>query len=73
MANVLFDGMMDFADGTPATAAQMASDVTTFLAWAAEPEMEQRRQMGVRVVLFLLILGGLTYAVKRRVWADVKH
>jgi ubiquinol-cytochrome c reductase cytochrome c1 subunit len=73
MANVLFDGMMDFADGTPATAAQMASDVTTFLAWAAEPEMEQRRQMGIRVVLFLLILGGLTYAVKRRVWADVKH
>ena len=73
MANVLFDDMMDFADGTPATAEQMARDVTTFLAWAAEPEMEQRRQMGIRVVLFLLILGGLTYAVKRRVWSDVKH
>ncbi|MCS6933194.1 MAG: cytochrome c1 [Acetobacteraceae bacterium] len=73
MANVLFDDMMEFADGTRATAEQMASDVTTFLAWAAEPEMEQRRQMGVRVILFLLILGGLTYAVKRRVWADVKH
>lgn len=73
MANVLFDDMMEFADGTPATAEQMARDVTTFLAWAAEPEMEQRRQMGIRVVLFLLILGGLTYAVKRRVWADVKH
>ena len=73
MPNVLFDDMMEFADGTPATAEQMARDVTTFLAWAAEPEMEQRRQMGIRVVLFLLILGGLTYAVKRRVWADVKH
>lgn len=73
MANVLFDDMMDFVDGTPATAEQMARDVTTFLAWAAEPEMEQRRQMGIRVVLFLLILGGLTYAVKRRVWSDVKH
>jgi ubiquinol-cytochrome c reductase cytochrome c1 subunit len=73
MANVLFDDMMEFADGTPATVEQMARDVTTFLAWAAEPEMEQRRQMGIRVVLFLLILGGLTYAMKRRVWADVKH
>jgi ubiquinol-cytochrome c reductase cytochrome c1 subunit len=73
MANVLFDDMMEFADGTPATVEQMARDVTTFLAWAAEPETEQRRQMGVRVVLFLLILGGLTYAMKRRVWADVKH
>jgi ubiquinol-cytochrome c reductase cytochrome c1 subunit len=73
MANVLFDDMMEFADRTPATVEQMARDVTTFLAWAAEPEMEQRRQMGIRVVLFLLILGGLTYAMKRRVWADVKH
>lgn len=73
MANVLFDDMMEFADGTRATTEQMASDVTTFLAWAAEPEKEQRRQMGVRVVLFLLILGGLTYALKRRVWADVKQ
>lgn len=73
MPNVLFDDMMEFADGTPATVAQMADDVTTFLAWAAEPETEQRRQMGIRVILFLLILGGLTYAMKRRVWADVKH
>lgn len=73
MANVLSDGMMDFADGTPATVEQMARDVTTFLAWAAEPEMEDRKRMGVRVILFLLVLGGLTYAMKRRVWADVKH
>jgi len=51
----------------------MARDVTTFLAWAAEPEMEDRKRMGVRVILFLLVLGGLTYAMKRRVWADVKH
>jgi ubiquinol-cytochrome c reductase cytochrome c1 subunit len=47
--------------------------VTTFLAWAAEPELEQRRRMGVQVLIFLAILGGLVYATKRKIWADVKH
>ena len=49
----------------------MARDVTTFLAWAAEPELEQRRAMGFKVIIFLTILGGLAYAVKRKVWSDV--
>jgi len=62
---------VQYADGTPATVEQMARDVTTFLAWAAEPELEQRRAMGVKVILFLTILAGLAYAVKRKVWADV--
>jgi ubiquinol-cytochrome c reductase cytochrome c1 subunit len=73
MPNVLNPGQVEFADGTEATVDQMARDVTTFLAWAAEPELEQRRQMGVRIILFLIVLGGLTYAVKRKIWADVKH
>jgi len=73
MPNVLNDGQVEFADRTQATVSQMARDVTTFMAWAAEPELEQRRAMGVRIILFLTILAGLTYAVKRKVWADVKH
>jgi ubiquinol-cytochrome c reductase cytochrome c1 subunit len=73
MPNVLNPGQLEFADGTEATVANMARDVTAFLAWAAEPELEQRRAMGVRIIIFLIILGGLTYAVKRKVWADVKH
>jgi len=73
MPNVLNEDQVDFADGTKATVDQMARDVTTFLAWAAEPEMEVRRAMGIKVLIFLAILGGLVYAVKRRVWADVKH
>lgn len=70
MPNVLNPGQLTFADGTEATVEQMARDVTTFLAWAAEPELEQRRQMGVRIILFLIVLAGLTYAVKRKVWAN---
>jgi len=64
------DGV-EYADKTKATVAQMASDVTTFLAWAAEPELEERKGLGWKVLLFLIVLSGLLYAIKRRVWADV--
>jgi ubiquinol-cytochrome c reductase cytochrome c1 subunit len=64
---------VEFADGTKATVEQMAHDVSTFLQWAAEPELEQRRALGVKIIIFLTILAGLTYAVKRKVWADVEH
>lgn len=64
---------VEYADGTKATVEQMAHDVATFLQWAAEPELEQRRALGVKIIIFLTILAGLTYAVKRKVWADVEH
>ncbi|HEX3405277.1 MAG TPA: cytochrome c1 [Acetobacteraceae bacterium] len=67
----LTDGRVTYADGTHATIEQEAHDVVTFLAWAANPEMVQRKQIGWRVVLYLLIMTGLTYAVKRKVWSDV--
>jgi hypothetical protein len=54
-----------------ASVEQMSHDVVTFLHWAANLELVQRKQIGVRVVLFLLLMTGLTYAVKRKVWADV--
>ncbi|NKE44396.1 cytochrome c1 [Roseomonas frigidaquae] len=73
MPPILNPDQVTYADGTAATVDQMARDVATFLAWAAEPETEQRRAMGVKMILFLIVLGGLTYAVKRKVWADVKH
>lgn len=65
------EGQVEYGDATKATVEQMAHDVATFLAWAAEPELEQRRAMGVKVIIFLTVLGGLAYAVKRKVWADV--
>ncbi|WP_431283006.1 cytochrome c1 [Humitalea sp. 24SJ18S-53] len=73
MPNVLNPDQVSYADHTPATVDQMARDTATFLAWAAEPEMEQRKAMGVRMILFLTILAGLTYAVKRKVWSNLKH
>jgi ubiquinol-cytochrome c reductase cytochrome c1 subunit len=60
-----------YADGTRATLEQEAQDLVTFLAWAAEPELEARKAMGVKVLLFLLVFTGILYAVKRRVWAKL--
>lgn len=67
----LAEGAVEYADGTKSTVAQMAEDVTVFLAWAAEPEMEVRKRMGVKWILFLIVLTGLFYAVKRKVWAKL--
>jgi ubiquinol-cytochrome c reductase cytochrome c1 subunit len=73
MAAPLMDDRVTYADGTKATVEQMSRDVTTFLAWAAEPELETRRAMGVRVILFLMVLTVLAYMVKKKIWADLKH
>jgi ubiquinol-cytochrome c reductase cytochrome c1 subunit len=71
MASPLNPDQVEFADRTPATVDNMARDVATFLAWAAEPELEERRAMGVKIIIFLTILAGLAYAVKRKIWANV--
>jgi len=71
MPQPLHDDQVEYADGTKATIAQEAHDVVTFLTFAANPELEARHAMGVRIVLFLVFMTGLTYAVKRKVWADV--
>ncbi|MFO1071511.1 MAG: cytochrome c1 [Geminicoccaceae bacterium] len=62
-----------YADGTPATVDQMAADVAEFLTWAAEPKLEARKHTGVKVLLFLIVMTGLTFALKRKIWADVPH
>jgi ubiquinol-cytochrome c reductase cytochrome c1 subunit len=47
--------------------------VAAFLMWAAEPHMEARKEIGFRVMIFLLIFGVLVYLTKRKVWAEVAH
>lgn len=73
MAPPLSDDMVEYADGTPATTAQMAHDLSSFLMWAAEPKLEDRKSLGFRVMIFLVILSVLLYFVNRKVWAPVKR
>jgi ubiquinol-cytochrome c reductase cytochrome c1 subunit len=65
----LQEGLVQYADGTEATVPQMAADVTTFLTWAGEPTLEQRKQIGLKAMLFLVVFTGLSYATMRKVWA----
>jgi ubiquinol-cytochrome c reductase cytochrome c1 subunit len=62
---------VQYADGTKPTVEQEAKDVATFLAWAAEPTLEERHRTGAKVLIFLLAMTGVLYAAKRQVWADV--
>lgn len=67
MARVLYDGLVDYEDGTPATTSQMAKDVVEFLNWSAEPEMDNRKQMGWKVVIITSVLYAMSVWVKRYV------
>ena len=62
---------VQYADGTSATLDQEARDIASFLAWASEPELERRHRLGIEAMLFMIILTGMLYAVKRRIWSDV--
>jgi cytochrome c1 len=67
----LSDGAVTFDDGTPNTVDQMARDVSAFLAWTAEPKMEERKRTGFMVLIFLGVLALLLYLSKKKVWANV--
>jgi cytochrome c1 len=73
MPQPLYGGDVEYADGTEATLEQEAKDVTAFLAWAAEPELEERKSMGIKVLLFLGVLFVMVVAVKKAVWRNVHH
>lgn len=71
MAPPLAEGLVEFNDGTPATVEQMVVDLNQFLTFVAEPKLEERKQMGVKLVVFLLIFTIMLYLVKRQVWRKV--
>lgn len=72
MPTPLVDDQVTYIDGTKASVEQMARDVTIFLQWAAEPEMEHRKSLGLKTMFYLIIFTILFYIVKRRVWSDVQ-
>lgn len=71
MPQPLSDGAMTYADGTKASLDQEAHDIVTFLSWAAEPKMEDRKRIGAKAMLFLLVMTGVLYGAKRKIWADL--
>ena len=67
----LLDDIIEYEDGTLASVEQMALDITTFLAWTAEPKAEKRKSIGLQVIIFLLFLMLLMMASKKRIWKKI--
>ena len=72
MSQPLYDGLVEYSDGTEATEKQMAKDVTTFLMWAAEPHLETRHKMGFKAILYLIILTILVYLSMKKIWSRIE-
>jgi ubiquinol-cytochrome c reductase cytochrome c1 subunit len=73
MAQPLYEESVTYDDGTPATLDQQARDVAAFLMWAAEPHLQERKEMGFRVMIFLIIFAAFLYLAKKQVWSRVEH
>jgi ubiquinol-cytochrome c reductase cytochrome c1 subunit len=71
MSSPLIEGIVDYSDGTQPTIDQMAKDVTTFLTWAAEPELEARHKTGIKVLAYLILLSILVYLSMKRIWSRI--
>ena len=71
MPQPIYDESVDYADGTNNSAEQIAEDLVVFLTWAAEPELEERKNLGIKVILFFIILGFIIFLAKNRLWREV--
>jgi cytochrome c1 len=73
MAPPLAEGAVPYADGSPTTVEQYATDVATFLQWSADPHMEARKRLGIVVLAFLAALSLLLYLAYKQVWRGESH
>ena len=72
MPQPLTDKRVDYTDGSPTTVEQYSKDVSAFLMWTAEPHLEARKRIGLQVFVFLIVLAGLLYFTKKKVWHAVE-
>ena len=70
MPQPLTDGAVAYKDGTQPTLENYSKDVAAFLSWAAEPNLPERKRIGFRVLIFLIVFAVLLYYVKKRIWAS---
>lgn len=73
MGRVLYDGLVEYEDGTPATTSQMAKDVTEFLNWTSEPEHDERKKWGLKAIIVISSLYLLLVWVKKFKWQPIKN
>ncbi len=72
MPKPINDGQVKFTDGTPETVDQYGRDVAAFLMWASEPKLDERKRLGFQVMIYLIVLSGLLYFTKKKIWHEVE-
>jgi len=72
MARSLYNETIEYDDGTPATASQLAKDVVTFLRWSAEPEHDDRKRMGIKMIMIASVIVSIAFYYKRHKWTVLK-
>ena len=73
MPKPLSDDQVTYDDGSPQTVDQYSKDVSSFLMWASEPHLEERKRTGFMVMIFLLIFTVLIYLTKRSIYSRTDH
>lgn len=70
----VFEGFEQITPGemSPDEFDQFVRDTVNFLEYIGEPIQLQRRQLGTWVLLFLLVFGLLSWALKQEIWKDIK-
>jgi ubiquinol-cytochrome c reductase cytochrome c1 subunit len=78
MPKPLNDGQVEYVKGAdgrpqaPETVEQYSKDVSAFLMWAAEPHLEKRKETGFKAIAYLIVLAGLLYFTKKKIWARIE-
>jgi len=68
----LYDAVIQYIDGTNPSLDQLSYDIVNFLNWVAEPELEKRKSLGLKVLLFLIILTSLLYVTMKEIWSRIE-
>ena len=68
----LYDNAIEYIDGTNASLDQLSYDIVHFLNWAAEPKLQQRKSLGLKVLLFLIVLTLLLYVTMKEIWSRIE-
>jgi len=72
MAAPIYNEIIEYGDGTPATQSQLAKDICTFLTWTASPEHDVRKKLSIKVLSLLTLTGAIFWYIKRHRWMVVK-